>query len=471
MADTPRDAVVDASRYFDQWLSFQRRQLRVPGVQAAVLHGDDLVLSTAHGVSREDSGEPLTTEHLFRVASHSKTFTATCVMQLAERGALRLDDTVGQWIPDLAATPLAGVTVRELMAHAGGVIRDGRDGDFWQLFHAFPDETELLRVASDAASVLPRNERFKYSNIGYSLLGMVIATASGQPYSTYVAQHVVDRLGLERTGPELDPERLGEYAGGHSSLDYTDARLPIEHIDTGAMASATGFYSTASDVVRYAAAHFLGDDRLLTDDSKRQMHKAEWEVEGTGTSYGLGFAIATIGKRRLLGHGGGYPGHITRTHFDPVDRLAVSVLTNAIDGPAQAMANAAIALIDLAATGPGRSADDRRRFCGRFCSLWGTYDIVELHGTLYQLTPSLADPTTMYSVLEVEDDVTLRIARTNGYGSRGEVLTYSFAPDGSVQSVRGGSGSTAYPIDRYRELAATVDGVSIGRAIRSGGDA
>jgi hypothetical protein len=219
-------------------------------------------------------------------------------------------------------------------------------------------------------------------------------------------------------------------------------------------------------MVRYAAAHFLGDERLLSDDSKRLMHKTEWEVEGTGTSYGLGFAVATVGSRRLLGHGGGYPGHITRTHFDPVDRLAVSVLTNAIDGPAQAMADAAIALIDLAAKGPGRAADDRSRFCGRFSTLWGTYDIVDLFGTLYQLTPGLADPTSAYSVLEVEDDTTLRITTTSGYGSRGEVLSYTFDADGAVQSVRGGSGSTAYPFEHYRALAAAADRVELGRAVR-----
>ena len=100
------------------------------------------------------------------------------------------------------------------------------------------------------------------------------------------------------------------------------------------MASATGFYSTASDVVRYASAHFPDDDRLVNDDAKRLLQRTEWEVEGTDTSYGLGFGDRTIGDRRVLGHGGGYPGHITRTFFDPVDRLAVSVLTNAIDGPA-----------------------------------------------------------------------------------------------------------------------------------------
>jgi len=477
-SDLSRETVTDACRTFDSWLGFQQRHLRVPGVQAAVLHAADVadvadvVLSTAHGVAALETGEPLTDQHLFRIASHSKTFTATAVMQLAERGSLRLDDTVGRWLPGLASAPVSGVTLHELLAHGGGVVRDGWDGDFWQLFHSFPDTAELLRIADDASSVLPRNERFKYSNIGYSLLGLVIEAASGQPYDAYVVEHVIGRLRLTHTGPELDPARAHEYAAGHSSISYADRRLPIEHIDTHAMASATGFYSTASDVVRYVSAHFLGDERLLSDDAKRQMQRTEWEVEGTGTSYGLGFGIQTIGTRRVLGHGGGYPGHITRTFFDPVDRLAVSVFTNAIDGPALGWASALFALVDLAAAGPraeGAAAarqGDLDRWCGRFATLWGVYDVVALGGRLFQIDPTAPDPTTSVTHLEVVDDRTLRIAKTTGYGSPGERLVYSFDDDDAVVSLRGGSGTTAYPYEQYRRTVEAAERVTLGGGLR-----
>jgi CubicO group peptidase (beta-lactamase class C family) len=454
MAEISRAHVVDACRYFDSWVAFRLHAENVPGVQAAVLHEDDVVLSTAHGVSSVATDEPLTDRHLFRIASHSKTFTATAVMQLVERGVVRLDDTVVQWIPDLVESPISSVTVRELVSHAGGVIRDGRDGDFWQLYRSFPDRSELLRVAAADAAVLPRNERFKYSNIGFSLLGLVIEAASAQSYNDYVAEHIVGRLGLLNTGPEYVPSRAPEYAGGHSALSYADTRIPIDHVDTAAMAPATGFFSTASDLVQYTSAHFEHDERLLGDDAKRQMQHAEWDVGGTDTSYGLGFAIATIGDRRVLGHGGGYPGHITRTFFDPVDRLSVSVLTNAIDGPALAWATAAIRLIDLAAADQGgerRPSDELAPYCGRYASLWGVYDIVALGGRLYQLDPSVADPVMSPTRLEVIDDATLGIASTPGYGSRGERISYEFADDGSVASVRAGSGTTALPIDAFRD--------------------
>lgn len=472
MPDLQRDAVVDACRYFDSWVAFRRHAERIPGVQAAVLHGDEVLLSVAHGVSSTATGEPLRPDHLFRIASHSKTFTATAVMQLAERGALRLDDTVGERVPDLASSAIASVTLRELLAHGGGVIRDGHDGDFWQLFREFPDRDELLRVASDAADVLPRNERFKYSNIGYSILGLVIEEVSGQSFGGYVNEHIVDRLGLRDTGPEYDPARAGDYAGGHTGLGYADTRIPIEHVDTEAMAAATGCYATASDLVRYAAAHFAGDERLVGEASRRQMQHAHWKVTGTEEEYGLGFQIATIGGRRVLGHGGGYPGHITRTWFDPVDHLAVSVFTNAIDGPAAAWATVAVKLVDLAAGGTSErdgasstTAADRATFCGRFATMWGVLDIVDLGSRLFQLSPWAPDPTLATTRLEVIDADTLRIAETPGYGAPGELVRFERDAAGAVVSLRTASGNTAYPIDAYRTAISRRDSVTVGRPI------
>ena len=93
------EVAADIAPYLESWLDHQRRRARVPGVQAAVRVGDRLVLDTALGVADVGTGEPLTTGHLFRIASHSKTFTATAVLRLVEEGRMRLDDPIGRWVP------------------------------------------------------------------------------------------------------------------------------------------------------------------------------------------------------------------------------------------------------------------------------------------------------------------------------------------------------------------------------------
>ncbi|WP_109509094.1 serine hydrolase domain-containing protein [Nocardioides speluncae] len=467
MTELSRAAVVDAVRYFDTWLSFRQRYARIPGIQAAVLYGDEVLLSSAYGVADLESDSPLTPRHLFRVASHSKTFTATAVLQLVERGSLRLDDTVAQWLPFLRESPLAEATVQELLAHGAGVTRDGRDGDHWQLFREFPDEAAVQAMGLDDADVLPISDRFKYSNVGYSLLGMVIAAASGQPYNAYVREHIVDRLELADTGPEYEPARAGEYATGYSALAYAERRIPIEHVDTAAMAAATGFYSTAEDLVRYAAGHFHGDERLLTDTSKRRMQRSQWTT-GRDSEYGLGFDVSTVGDRRVVGHGGGYPGHITNTKLDPVDRLAVSVLTNAIDGAAGACVTTFFRLLGLALdpadSEPVPEGVDLDRFRGRFASLWSVTDVARFGDRLYLLDPTADDPTHEPTALTVVDDRTLRMMGENGFGSRGEPMRYTFGDDG-IESVRGSSGGTGYPYDRFAAAAAARDRITIGRPL------
>ncbi|WP_166356236.1 serine hydrolase domain-containing protein [Phytoactinopolyspora limicola] len=474
MSELTRAAVADAVSYFDYWLRFRQGYARIPGVQAAVLYDDEIMLSSAYGYADIEAGTELTRGHLFRIASHSKTFTATAVLQLLEQGALRLDDAVERWVPFLHDSAAGRLTLRELLAHGSGLVRDGHDGDFWQLYHSFPDEEQLKRIATDRADIIAANERFKYSNIGYGLLGLVVAAASGQSYNSYVTEHVVARLGLADTGPEYEPARAGDFARGYSSLAYADHRVPIDQVDTRALAAATGFYSTAEDVVRYAAAHFDGDERLLTDESKRLMRRAEWTVEGGQSEYGFGLARFEFGGRRVYGHGGGYPGHITRTYFDPADRLAVSVLTNAIDGPADTLANALIRLVNLAVEGapladggspPPANGVDLRRFTGRYANLWRVSDVALLGGRLYLMVPTSDDPTQGLTPLTVVDDRTLKISGGVGYGSYGEALTFEF--DGAaVVSVRGGSATTSYPIDELTAAAAKRATVSVEAPLR-----
>ena len=236
--------------YYDSWLAFNQRYRRIPGVQAAVCPASPTtprspVTGRVLGgvrAGRRRKGVALTEQHLFRIASHSKTFTATAVLQLAEQGKVRLDDKAAMHVTEIVGTPLGERTVRDLLSHAGGVSRDSDEGDFWQLGKAFPDRDELLRVIQQPGTdVLADNDRFKYSNIGFGLLGLVIEAVTGTSYNAFVQTAIVDKLGLTGLGPELDPDRASEYAAGYSSLAYADQRVPIDHIDTGALAVGDGF--------------------------------------------------------------------------------------------------------------------------------------------------------------------------------------------------------------------------------------
>ncbi|MET2010931.1 serine hydrolase domain-containing protein [Microbacterium chocolatum] len=451
-----RDAVARAADYIATWWAFQGAQRAVPGIQAAIRLRGELVLDFAWGVSDVETGAPVTSESLFRIASHSKTFTATAVMQLVEDGALRLDDPVVQWIPELADTPLSAVSVRELLGHQAGVIRDGVDADYWQRGADFPDRERLLRICREEGRIAGANEYFKYSNIGYSLLGLVIEAASGRSYRDYTDQRIVAPLGLTRTGAEWDAARADDYAAGHTGLIAADdRRRRITHVDTRAMAAATGWYSTAAEVSDYLSAHAEGDTRLLSDASKRLLHRRESTVPiGEITRhYGLGFELREIDGHDLVGHSGGYPGHITRTWLDPETGIVVSVLTNAIDGPADTLATGALRLLRAAvdtADADARIAD----ITGRYASLWSVLDLVDLGGQTVGLYPGSPDPAGLVEPITATDGI-LRLEAKPGFGAVGEEVRVARDDAGLVESIVW-SGMTMWPIDRFRAALQTA---------------
>ena len=439
----------DILDYYRSWLDYRRWFLKVPGVQACVLQDGQQRLSAAFGLADQQAGAPLTEQHLFRIASHSKTFTAVTLLRLVERGRLRLDDPIAERLPELAGSPLAQVTVRELLGHGGGVIRDSEDGDFWQLSRPYPDRAELIRIATEpSAAVIPRNDRFKYSNIAYGLLGLVIEQAAGASFAEAVDAEILQPLGLKDTGPELSDERTADFAAGHTALSYRTERSVIPHVDTKALAAATGFFATAADLATFYSALLPGANQLLGEDALRQLRRREWEVKSGESWYGLGVFLNKLGEHELFGHSGGYPGHITRTFACPERRTVASVLTNAIDGPAEPLAAGLFRLLDLAAGATHQPAPDGARFTGRFSVLWGVQDVALLGGRLFQINPTLVNPADDPVALEVVDDNTLKMVSGSGGGSIGEPMRYEFAPDGSISSVRGGSGMTLRPFEQ-----------------------
>lgn len=479
--------VTDMAPTLESWVELRRRTLRTPGVQVCIRVDGEVVLSAALGRADLERGTPLTPDHLFRIASHSKTFAATACLLLREEGRLGLDDPVGRHVADVADTPVGALTVRELLGHQAGVIRDGAACDYWQLDGPFPDRDRLVAMLRDEGVTYVPNAHFKYSNFGYSVVGLVVEAVSGMPFARFCRERILDVLDLPRIHPDLSdlpPGRLDELASGHSGrLDGDDEPFVLRHADTGAMCAATGFMANARDLTAYGSAHVLGDTRLLTDGSKRLMQRLETLVEHDGEElgrYGLGFDLHTVGERRLVGHSGGFPGFITRTFVDPRDSLVVSVLTNQSGGPAGEIATGLVTLIDLAVAGsPTReeweadvvgspevasspahrlaqaarpladSGADHTRFTGRFACSFGRLEVARLGDRLVALAPDQPDPTAGAGELFVVDGDTLVADPAAGFDSVGEPWRYERTPDGAVACVVAG-GMRLFPEEEFR---------------------
>lgn len=423
----------DAAAYVSRWIAYRQFTQWVPGVVFALAHDGRKLAEGAAGAANLETDEPMTVEHRFRIASHSKMYTAVAVMRLVEDGRLRLDDTAGTYVDGLA-DDVAHVTLRELLSHGAGVVRDGDDAGFWEGGRDFPGPADLAAMLA-GPRVVPRNTRFKYSNVGYALLGRVIESVTGASYSSHLAAAVLQPLGLADTTPDLTDEVADRMASGHSSSRGRQDRRVLPGMPARAYAPAAGVCSTARDLVRFGGALCYGVDGVLGEESKRELLHVQWQQpEDKAQHYGLGFAAHDVGDRRVFGHGGGYTGYITATRFDPVDRLVVVVLTNAIDGPAAEWATGVVKLVDLAqrvgAEPGGVEADRADAFVGRFRGLWTTIDLVRFGRHLVAIDPEQPDPTNGMIRLDPADDGYV-IGECPGASSYGEPV--SLTDDGALR--------------------------------------
>jgi D-alanyl-D-alanine carboxypeptidase len=383
-----------ALAYLPRWIEHQMRLVQQPGCAIAVVHKGKVVLDLALGLADERRAVALTPLHRFRVASHSKTFTAAGMLLLADRGRLQLDDAVGRYVGGLHPQ-VARATLAQLLSHGAGLVRDGADASQWAERRPFLDEAEL-RAGLALAPTIAANTRFKYSNHGYGLAGLAIEAVTGERYTDWIARELVLASGLEQTTPDAPLPRGTPFAHGHSSRLPLDRRLVVRAgMSTHALASATGFVSTASDLARFFASLAPEARRsVLSVAARREMtrrHRRDPQTAAGDRGYGLGVFSATFNGWDWFGHSGSFPGTLSRSVALPTQQLAISVITNAADGPAQLWVDGALHILQ----GFARHGAPSRRTAGwggRWWSLWGASDLLAVADKVLVANPTLANP-------------------------------------------------------------------------------
>lgn len=417
----------------DGWLAHQKlMDPHTPGYAVAVSRHGETIYKNAFGLADRERGEAMTPAHLFRIASHSKTFTAVAIMQLAEAGKLDPDAPAASCLPFLNENRdprMRAVTIRRMMAHTSGIARDGDDPAFWTLERPYPSREELESFFRQSPACLDGNSRFKYSNHACALLGMIIEELSGMDYVAAMRKMILNPLGIPpgRAGGEFDPA-AGPHVTGYAAPAPDGRQAPVPGgICTGALAGATGFYADAESLCRFYSAVMPGSGLLLSDETKREMLRRRCDIpdENEGRGYACGFASERIGKRILNGHAGGMPGNITKTLFDPEDGIVVSIMTNALCGPAAMLQKGVWHIVDFIGERAGEGESPLSRYAGRFYSLWENAHYVPLGEKLYKADLAREEPFADCPELEPAGNDRFRIVKDSGYGSYGEDAVFT----------------------------------------------
>jgi D-alanyl-D-alanine carboxypeptidase len=450
-----------AVAYAERWIGYQMEQHQQPGCVISVAGHDGYSFDRAFGVSDIRSGDPMTTGHRFRVASHSKTFTAVGIMKLYEAGKLHLDQPVGRYVDGLHPS-IAETTVSQVLSHSSGMMRDGRLSPHWQVKAPFFDEKALFEELRQPASI-EANTRFKYSNLGYALLGCLIEEVTGEIYSDWIDREVIAPSGLRDTTPDMTPELAGTLSAGHSGRMPSGRGIIDGSQPTHALSPATGFVSTARDLARFfASLDPEAKDSVLSVMSRREIARRQWQVPYKPGSrhYGLGALLMETVGHSHLGHTGAFPGYLTRTALVTDWGLAISVATNAIDGPAGLWLEGIVSIFDHFSL-HGVPDPEVSDWDSRWWTIWAAIDLVPMGAKVFVSDPAAARPFAEETELRIVSRSEGTIAFASGFGNHGEPVRRTFDDLGNAESLLlGGNRWSIDPSDLAIDYGRTSDELS-----------
>lgn len=432
-------ALNDAITYFDSLLEYKFPYLHIPSISIAASYRSKIVYARSIGLADPSTNRKATPQTSYRVASNSKMFTATALLQLQEANKLKLDDTVVSFLPWLKKhtdTRWQQVTVRQLLSHSAGVSRDSSRSGYWSFQYPFPTVAEMQKVILEDELVYDPNISMKYSNYGFSLLGLVVEKVSDMTYNDYVKKNIVDKAQLNQTAPEYNETMDDDLAVGHTGETRYGRKLPIDHASTRGLSPATGFVSTPSDMCRFLDTLHDDSGRLLSIQSRREMariHSKARYGQGMKQFYGLGLEMGEMDGKWAVGHGGGFPGQVTFTMHLPEDSLSISVMANTREFNAGRIAKSLLtAIVWFNQKYVTHPKHDLTKFSTRVGTMWGEIDFLGYGDSLISLSPNFPLDFENAERLERIDNKTVKVVNTSSFAGPGETMRYHFKKDGSI---------------------------------------
>ncbi len=337
----------------------------VPGMAWAVLLDGALVHQGTAGVREVASKAPVDADTVFRIASMTKSFTALAILALRDEGKLALDDPAEKYVPELRGleyptTDAPKITVRHLLSHSAGFPEDNPWGDR-QLARTDAEMTEMMRRGFPVST--EPGTHYEYSNLGFAILGRIVANVSGKPYATYVRERILTPLGMSATTLQAAEVPAERRAHGYRWQD--EAWLEEPPLPDGAFGAMGGMLTSTKDLGTYVA--FLMNAWPPRDDpdtgpvrraSAREMQQV-WRMRPTtvrrtddgrldlsagGYGYGLGIR-QTCEFGAVVSHTGGLPGYGSVMTWLPEYGLGVIAMANLTYTSGSAVASEALSLM------------------------------------------------------------------------------------------------------------------------------
>jgi len=451
-------------RLLEAWIESRMAYEGLPGLSAGIIYDQELIWSGGFGFADPEANRPATPRTIYRIASISKLFTSTAVMQLRDEGRLQLDDPVSKYLPwfkigdPYPDSPPA--TIRHLLTHTSGLPREA-PFPYWSDFR-FPTRDQVRESLPRQEACYPRESKWKYSNLALALAGEIVAAVSGIEYKTYIRQNILDPLGMDSTSvilPEKDREE--RLAKGFSRRMPDGSRRELPFSDTKGITPAANLSSTVEDLAKFISLQFRDGSRkgnqVLKGSTLREMQRVHWMRPGMETAWGLGFSLSLSDGKIRCGHGGGLGGYRTHVSFCPEEKIGAVVLTNANNGEPDLyvekifkwVAPAIKKALEYKEEEP-KADPELRKYLGKYRDLWGDTEVMFYEGDLVMICPRDGNPIDSMIRLIPLGNHRFRMEGDAGYLCLGETAIFEFDKEGKVIRARDGE-NYIFPVKSWND--------------------
>lgn len=296
-----------------------------PGASLLVIQDGQVLLQRAYGYANLEHGEKVAAATNFRLASVSKQFTATCILQLVDAGRLSLQTTLAEAFPGFPPYG-ADVTVAQLLTHTSG-IPDYEDYVADTAMNPQLKDSGVLAILERLdEGYFPPGTQFRYSNSAYALLALMVEKYSGLPYGTYLQAHIFEPLGMDATvAHESGKTEVAKRAFGYAQRQGRWERR--DQSATSAVLGDGGIYSNVDDLCRWDQALYTG--AVLPIPLIQQSFARYRLADGTTVDYGYGWHLKQdYAGREVVYHTGSSTSFRNIFYRIPDLRLSIIVLTN-----------------------------------------------------------------------------------------------------------------------------------------------
>jgi D-alanyl-D-alanine carboxypeptidase len=375
---------------------------QIPGMQVLVIDNGRVTASRSYGVKDISSKAPVDAHTRFEIGSITKQFTAAAILQLKERGKLKLTDALAKYVPSYAAAK--HVTIAQLLGMVSGIPNYLGTPAFKALVvtkggkitvSQRGDVTRIVALVKDKPLDFRPGTRGEYSNTNYALLGRIVEIASGMPWAAYVRANIFRPAGMNESAFMEDEGTMTDVATGYATKKGSLTRAGAMN---GWGGGAGAIVSTAGDLAKWDAA-LVGGKLLSADDLATMLRPGTLWASGPKSHYGYGYGWnvdAYEGQSRVWHNGQTFGFHASNQMYPSLSERIV-VLANKRDADTDAVANAVFKALHpaLGAAAAKPAAGEDPKVTARLKRVWDAFrsgrpDRSELSARLNaELTPAV----------------------------------------------------------------------------------